>query len=187
MRKSIQLRRSLLGVAFAVTIVSSLVACSEGKITYIELDAGEGGGSPDAGADSGDEDADVPSIDGGDDCDFTCLGDCAPLHPSDFSLPVLAYFGPDDGTAPDCPDTAPVEQFIWHDDIQIPPKPCGPCSCGPSEGFCDLPTTITAHAAQCSPPEGTIATPTNPPEYWDGSCTVEGAIPAGLDCGAPRT
>ncbi|TKC90554.1 hypothetical protein [Polyangium fumosum] len=169
--------------SFVVALVSSLVACSEGLITYIELDAGDGGGSPDAGADAGDEDADVPNTDGVVDCDFQCLGDCAPFRPGDFSLPVLAYVGPNDGTAPDCPDTAPVEQFVWHDDIQIPPKPCGPCSCGPSIGACSLPSSVTAHAAPCTPPEGTIATPTNPPEAWEGSCTAEGAIPEDLACG----
>jgi len=169
----------------AITLCALAASCADGVIDYTLLDSSDGGEiSPDAGADSGDEDADAPSTDGGDDCDFMCLGDCAPFRPGDFSLPVLAYIGPDDGTAPDCPDTAPVEQFIWHGDIQTPPKPCGPCSCGLSMGFCDLPETITAHAAQCSPPDGTIATPTNPPQFWDGSCTAEAAIPAGLACGA---
>ncbi|MRG98286.1 hypothetical protein [Polyangium spumosum] len=149
------------------------------------IDDGEGGGAPDAGADadSGDEDADVPSIIPGDDCNFECLGDCAPFRPAGFTFPFLAWIGPNDGTAPACPDAAPVEQYTWYADLVIPPKPCGPCSCRPSTGACTLPSTITAHAAPCTPPEGTIATPTNPPAGWDGACTAEGAIPADLSCG----
>ncbi|MDI1430217.1 hypothetical protein [Polyangium sorediatum] len=178
-------RTVFLASAVMAVLVTGLNGCSEGRVTYRPID-GEGGGTPDAGADasdSGDEDADVPSTDGVVDCDFQCLGDCAPFRPAGFTFPFLAWIGPNDGTAPDCPDAAPVEQFTWHAELVIPPKKCGPCSCGPSSGTCTLPTNITAHAATCWPPEGTIATPTNPPAAWDGSCAAEQAIPAGLSCG----
>ncbi|MDC3952538.1 hypothetical protein KEG38_01720 [Polyangium jinanense] len=155
-------------------------------ITVVPLDGGggEGGSPPDAGTDGGDGGDAGPSSSTGP-CDFPCDGDaeCVPFHPGKSFGPVLVWIGPNDGSAPDCPDNAPVEQFVWFADLVIPPKQCGPCSCGPSDGTCSLPETITAHAAPCTPPEGTAATPHDPPAAWDGTCAADNAIAAGLSCG----
>ncbi|MDC3979982.1 hypothetical protein [Polyangium jinanense] len=161
----------------------SVASCGEGVFTYIELDGGAGGASPDAGTD-GDEEEGGPTSSGGPiDCDFTCRDDCVPLHPGDMSFPVLVWIGPNDGAAPPCPDNAPVEQFVWHADLVIPPKKCGPCTCTPSTGTCALPSSITAHAAPCTLAEEATATPADPPAGWDGACAAGDALPADLSCG----
>ncbi|MDI1428124.1 hypothetical protein [Polyangium sorediatum] len=171
-------------LVFAACVVASACGQGEGVIEVIvppDGEGGEGGSTPDAGTDGGEKEDAGPSSSN---CDFTCDGDCVPFHPGDSSYPVLVWIGPNDGTAPDCPDNAPVEQFVWYTDLVIPPKHCGPCSCGPSDGTCSLPETITAHAAPCTPPEGTAATPNDPPAAWDGTCAADHAIAADLSCGA---
>ncbi|MDI3281713.1 hypothetical protein [Polyangium sp. 15x6] len=109
-------------------------SCVDGVADFVLLDAGggEGGQAPDAGPDGGDEEDAGKSSSNAGACDFTCDGDCVPLHPGDSSYPVLVWIGPNDGSAPDCPDNAPVEQFVWYTDLVVPPKSCGPCSRGPS-------------------------------------------------------
>ena len=108
-------------------------SCADGVAEFVLLDGGggEGGSTPDAGTDGGEEDAGPSSSNAGP-CNFTCDGDCVPLHPGDSSYPVLVWFGPNDGSAQDCPPNAPVEQFVWYTDLVIPPKSCGPCSHGPA-------------------------------------------------------
>src|SRR5262245_56861162 len=113
----------VLGIAVASFI--AVPACADAWNVFEGLDggtgtAGSGGADADAGPDANEPDG--PSTRGGDDdgCDFSCVGECVPLHSEDFTGPILAWIGPDDGTAPPpCPDTAPVEQFIWHDDLKI--------------------------------------------------------------------
>ncbi|MDC3955846.1 hypothetical protein [Polyangium jinanense] len=171
-------------LVLAAGMVASACGQGEGVIEVIvppEGGGGEGGG--DAGTDGGEEEDAGPSSSN---CDFSCDGECVPLHPGDSSYPVLVWIGPNDGSGPPCPNNAPVEQFVWFTDLVIPPKKCGPCSCGPSDGTCSLPETITAHAAPCTPPEDTAATATNPPDAWDGTCAADNTIAAGLSCG-PET
>ncbi|UQA59971.1 hypothetical protein [Polyangium aurulentum] len=40
-----------------------------------------------------------------------------------------------------------------------------------------------AHAAVCNAVPGATETPFAPPAAWDGTCTADNAIPAGVDCG----
>ncbi|MDI1484355.1 hypothetical protein [Polyangium sp. y55x31] len=108
-----------------------------------------------------------------------------PLRPGDFSFPLLAWIGPNETAAPPCPDAAPVEQFIWHGDPIVPPSACGECTCGPSVGFCSLPSSIVAQDAPCTSAEGATTTPTDPPESWDGTCAPDNAIPADA-CGTNK-
>jgi len=175
-------------VLFVVAACAIVPACADDFSTFVVYDTGSAssGGSnvSDAGPDSGEEDADTgPSIGGGD-CDFSCLGECVPLHPGSFFGPVLVWVGPNDKNAPACPHGAPVERFVWYDALDTSAKPCGDCACAPSTGACALPSSITAHAAACTPPEGATATPTDPPMSWDGTCTTQNALPPGLSCGS---
>jgi hypothetical protein len=160
------------------------VGCSDGITTIIwpadagpdaSADDGGTGEQSDAGADSGEEDA-------GPSCGMTCAGECVPWKPLEGdALPVLLYLGPDEGSAPPCPAAAPAEQLTGHADLIVPEGKCPSCTCGPSTGACGLPTSITAHAAPCN--QGGIATPSDPPAAWDGTCAADNAIPAGLTCG----
>jgi len=173
--------RAILVIAFSSTVP----ACADEiyEYTIVDHDAGTSGGGtqPDAGAE---EDADGgPSIDGGDSgCDLACEGECLPLKAAEFFGPFLIWIGPDEAQAPPCPPQAPVEQFKWHGDFKVEPATCGSCSCSPSYGSCQLPTTITAHAAPCNQADGAQETPTDPPAVWDGMCTTDNPIPAGLSC-----
>lgn len=169
---------------FATAFCAGIVSCADGVAVYGILDGESSSGDGPTTPDAGNEDADAgPSIDGGD-CDFSCLGECVPLHPGGFFGPVLVWVGPNDENAPACPSGAPVEQFVWYDELDTSAKPCGLCTCAPSTGSCALPSSITAHAAACTPPQGTTATPTDPPVSWDGSCTTQNAIAPGLSCGS---
>ncbi|MRG97830.1 hypothetical protein GF068_38810 [Polyangium spumosum] len=145
---------------------------------YDETEDADADAGSDAGDDAGDDDA-GPSTSGGDGgCELVCEEDCVPLRPGDFSFPLLAWIGPDETSAPPCPDAAPVEQFVWHGDPIVPPAACGECTCGPSYGACALPSSIDAHAAPCASAEGATTTPTDPPKYWEGACAADNAIPA---------
>ena len=145
--------RRVLGELGAVLLLAACVvanACGEGEgviEVIVPPDADGGGGSAPDGGDE--EDAGKTSSNAGA-CDFTCDGDCVPLHPGDSSYPVLVWIGPNDGTAPDCPGNAPVEQFIWYTDLVVPPMSCGPCSRGSS-------TTPPPTAPQPKPTFGRMA------------------------------
>jgi len=171
--------------ALLVLCAFSFPACADAVTQFIVVgDGGNSGGggdaAADAGSDAGDEDADGgPSTNGGDGgCEIVCDADCVPLRPGDFSFPLLAWIGRDETSAPPCPDAAPVEQFVWHGEPIVPPTDCGECTCGPSYGFCSLPSSIVAHAAPCASAEGAVATSMDPPEFWDGSCAADDGFSA---------
>lgn len=171
-------------VGVAITGTMSLAACGDAVIDFQWEDEG-GYATPenDAGADADAAEDAGPNIDGGDGaCDLSCEGDCLPFHPEHFSLPFLVWTGSSPDAAPACPAGAPIERPLLKGEPSIPPASCGACTCGPSWGFCALPSTITAYAAPGCPADApsTIA---DPPASWDGACTTENAIPAGLSCG----
>ena len=77
-----------------------------------------------------------------------CPGQCVPLPPLGWSLPVLLWSGPD-LEAPECPATwAGVIQYEGHADPIGPPK-CPVCSCEPPTGECALPSFLTANTQTC--------------------------------------
>ena len=112
-----------------------------------------------------------------------CEGTCVPLRPTDyaFSFPHQVWFGPASNPAA-CPAEV-KNQFVRYKDLVIPPGECPACACGPSTGNCAPPSSFVAHAASCAAIPGSAETPFPPPAAWDGTCTAEDAVPAGLDCG----
>jgi len=178
----------LLGTTLAV--VGS--ACGEGVTEYIIVppDAGQGAGgsggddSGDAGPDGGEADAD-----GGPSCDIpACVGDCVPFDPlADEGVPVLLWVGANEHDAPPCPGTTPVEHFKGYGEFSAADATCAACSCGPSSGSCELASSIVARASPCNGAEDAPTTPTDAPAAWDGSCSAENAIPAGLTCAPSGT
>ena len=78
----------------------------------------------------------------------TCPGQCVPLPPLGWSLPVLLWSGPE-LEAPECSATqAGVTQYEGHADPIGPPN-CPACSCEPPTGECALPSFLTASNQVC--------------------------------------
>jgi hypothetical protein len=102
-------------------------------------------------------------------------------------VPVLLWVGADEHDAPPCPGAAPIEYFDGHGDLSVPEVTCASCSCGPSSGSCALASSIVARASPCDGAEDAPTTPTDAPAAWDGSCSAENAIPAGLACAPSGT
>jgi hypothetical protein len=126
----------------------------------------------DAGA--GDASADGP-------IGSTCAGECIHGPPSGWDVPALVWFGPD-LQAPPCPDIASNLSYEGHADLQAP-NVCGACQCDAPTGSCTLPPTLTANAAACTALDpSTPHTPFDPPAAWDGSCTINEPVAAGLPC-----
>lgn len=104
--------------------------------------------------------------------------------------PAAPFEGPSwfaitgDGSPGTCPAPS-VEGFEAHAEMEpLDPHTCGACSCSPAA--CTLPEDIHANAAKCAGAEGSIAVPFGPGPVWEGACSSEGALPAGLLCsGAP--
>jgi len=112
----------------------------------------------------------------------SCAGECVPIVPIGWFGPVLLWTGPEGKPPPSCPESASkLDYRVWHADLVVPNE-CGACSCTPSTGACELPTSIAARAASC-PGTGAWVTPFDGPAGWDGACTDVNAIPQGKDCG----
>ena len=110
----------------------------------------------------------------------TCSGECVPLAPAGWSDAMLLWSGPVFAT-PQCPDRAPSPAYQgWADLVSTG---CGECSCEAPTGVCELPTVFVASTTMC-PGDGPGADHTffAAPDPWDGSCTDQGAIPAGQLC-----
>ena len=119
-----------------------------------------------------------PPPDGG--TDETCSGECVPLAPAGWSEAMLLWSGPV-FAIPECPDRAPSPAYAgWTDLVS---SGCGECSCEAPAGSCELPTVFIASTEMC-PGNGPGADHTffSAPDPWDGSCTSQGAIPAGQLC-----
>ena len=79
----------------------------------------------------------------------TCPGQCVPLPPLRWSLPVLLWSGPV-LEAPECPAAwAGAIQYEGHADPIGPPK-CPVCSCAPPTGECELPSFLVASTQTCA-------------------------------------
>lgn len=166
--------------SLVATIGCAVAACSPSENIYIPVngdstadggttnDAGDAGGAGGAGG-SASNNACLPS----------CDGTCAPLPPPGFSHPFL-FAQSSQPVA--CPDSANLSETRRFAELHIPPMECGSCACAPSTGECTQPKTITAHAADCNHTEGAIASPTNPPASWNGACTSDNALAAGITC-----
>jgi hypothetical protein len=110
----------------------------------------------------------------------TCSGECVPLAPAGWSDAMLLWSGPV-FAVPECPDRAPSPAYQgWTDLVSTG---CDECSCEAPSGACELPTTFVASSESC-PGDGPGAVHTffSAPDPWDGSCTAQGAIPAGQLC-----
>ena len=110
----------------------------------------------------------------------TCSGECVPLAPAGWSDAMLLWSGPV-FAVPKCPDRAPSPYYQgWTDLVS---GGCGECSCEAPTGSCELPTVFVASSETC-PGDGPGAAHTffTAPDPWDGSCTDQGAIPAGQLC-----
>lgn len=81
-----------------------------------------------------------------------------------------------------CPEPTTEIRKAYAEMKPIEPHVCGACSCSPAA--CTLPEGIHTNAAPC-PGEGSIAVPLGPDPAagWEGVCSEEGALPAGLQCG----
>ena len=110
----------------------------------------------------------------------TCAGECVPLAPAGWFEAMLLWSGPV-FSAPPCPEHAPSPAYLGFADLVS--TGCGECSCDAPAGSCELPTTFVASSETC-PGDGPGAAHTffAAPDPWDGSCTSQGAIPAGQLC-----
>jgi hypothetical protein len=135
-------------------------------------DGGEGG---DAGTDA------TMAEDG----TSSCAGECAPIPPFGWDGPGLLWLGAD-GTAPPCPDQAPVVAYQGHADLVAPPAACGSCICSPSTGTCAPPPSLSASSKACGDSSG-IITPFGGPMAWDGACTAHDCISSDPACAHAAT
>jgi hypothetical protein len=108
------------------------------------------------------------------------MGQCWEASPALFEEVSMFWIGPpDQAPDPPCPDFAPhVGSVLWTD-LEAP-HTCPACSCSPAE--CTLLGGMYVSAANCIDGEG-ASIPWDSPA-WQGECSTEGAIPAGLLCGA---
>jgi hypothetical protein len=168
-------------MALAVVIVA-LAGCD---LTYLDVyrcenpdeDHKDGNGEPDPC-----HRHDPTASDAGvDDAGGTCVGQCAPHIPADWSPPALVWVGAE-ADAPPCAAIGATQHYVGHADLDAPIV-CGACTCAPPSGSCALPATLTASSATC-PGNGSGVTHTSfdPPAGWGGTCTPANAIPGGQLC-----
>jgi len=142
---------------------------------------------PDAGADSGSEDADG-AIDS-DAESARCPGRCAPFPEGVDAVrwsrwPGSFLTGPAWEPSWGCP-AGFTKEFELFTDLDAPPATCDICECTASTGLCPnpaIPDDIHFNAGQCY--SGAMTLPFDGPPDWDGSCTSANAVPAGAKCPA---
>ncbi|MBK8252627.1 MAG: hypothetical protein IPK82_08155 [Polyangiaceae bacterium] len=132
-------------------------------------DGGEGGTTEPPNGGNGGEGGTTP----------VCTGLCVNGPPSGFTGPFLYQITAPESLLP-CPDVAPEIGFEGFADLQVEPHTCPTCSCGPAG--CVLPEAMFASAAKCAGAEGAVSTVFDAPPGWEGTCTQENAIDAGLTC-----
>lgn len=158
-----------LGALFVLVAVAvcglglAVPACGTGEIWFTYVDAGV-----DAGPDSGEG------------CE---VGECVkkPIH---WNGPEWVWIGPNEAlldpeeTAPGCPfGMDDVTEEGYADLVVL--DACEPCTCGPSTGACELPSSLTAHDVRCQDvgqPHKDI--PFDAPNAWDGGCDNTTQVPA---------
>ena len=148
----------------------------------------DAGSDADAGVDASDDGGG-----GGSTAKNACPGRCVPA-PSGTSAGswsdkiVSLWTGPLlNNKVPTCPpgpdgSGVPAMAYTRYDKLVAPPAECEPCECGASEGTCTgLPDSIEIRAGTCAQ-SGVSSLPFDGPPAWDGSCSNEGALPAGKLC-----
>ncbi len=119
-----------------------------------------------------------PATDGG---TSSCTGECVTLPPfGGWEGPGLFWLGPE-GSAPACPEQAPVVAYQGHEGLNVPSTPCGTCGCSASSGSCAPPLTLTASSKPCYAP-GAVTSPFDAPAVWDGTCTAQDCISSDAGC-----
>ncbi len=117
-------------------------------------------------------------------------GECNAAPPCCVKGPAKPFEGPSwfkIVTEPDavgsCPESTTEGVKAYAEMKPIEPHVCGACSCSPAA--CTLPEGIHTNAAPCADADGSIAVPfgPDPAAGWEGVCSGEGALPAGLQCG----
>jgi hypothetical protein len=105
----------------------------------------------------------------------SCQGVCGPSVPTEDNwYPTVAFWsGPVSAVPPACPSMQNDEKQMGFADT-APTVECPSCECGPSDGKCYLPSTMSASVEACP---GT----TNPQSFdasqlWDGTCTAMDAV-----------
>lgn len=87
------------------------------------------------------------------------------------------------GAVGSCPEgtTPGLEAYANMEPLE--PHACGACSCSPAA--CTLPEGIHTNAAKCADADGSLEVPLGPAPAsgWEGVCSEEGALPAGIQCG----
>ena len=141
---------------------------------------------PDGGADAGDAEAGPTEPDAG---QSACPGRCVPVpsgnagYWSEVAVSLLVYHTNAMAEPPTCPEGASAEKWRLFAELDAPAAACEPCECGPSTGACKaLPEKFETRAGACGE-SGAASLPFDAPAGWDGSCTSENALPAGVQCG----
>lgn len=107
-----------------------------------------------------------------------CSGQCVPLPPLGWSLPLLLWVGPE-LEAPECPvDLAGVMQYEGHADPVNPAK-CPVCSCELPTGECELPSFLVVSTPHCTFGPGTILYDFSGLDTDPTSCNTESPVPPG--------
>jgi len=107
-----------------------------------------------------------------------CTGECVASADGPFVRITMVSIGKPDEVKP-CPSWAPVG-FEGYAGMQIDPHTCPSCSCGPAA--CALPEEMHASAAKCANADGASSMTWDAPPAWEGVCSADGPIAAGLKC-----
>lgn len=111
--------------------------------------------------------------DPGVDVNPACLAGTCVERTFEWDGPLWARFSPDPTAfgAEDpilCPDSTAGPGPDFHADFTNPPAYCPSCTCLPSKGQCELPSTFTASPTNCK--GGGQPIPFDAPPSWDGAC-----------------
>ncbi|UQA58765.1 hypothetical protein [Polyangium aurulentum] len=140
------------------------------------VDAGDefDGGADDGGTDDG------GGSGGGAGGSAVCAGTCVPEIGLDWSKALHVWMGKE-GEVPEVQVQAVPAWEGWVDVVFSEPA-CPACSCDTPEGSCAPPVAWAANSTSCQGPSDPIVTPFDASAGWDGSCTAENPIPAGVLC-----
>ncbi|MDC3956257.1 hypothetical protein KEG38_20520 [Polyangium jinanense] len=134
----------------------------------------------DADVDAGD-DVDAGEEDGGPEAGTSCPGQCVTPGIGVWEhFPSFVWMGKEtDPLPPPLPGTV---RETWVD-VTFAEPACPACSCATPSDACILPAAWNVESTACQ--DNTIPTITSfgAPAGWDGTCSPENALPAGLDCG----
>lgn len=119
---------------------------------------------------------------GGSGASPVCPGACksSPSAPFEDRLIMVSMGAPSEVQA--CPDWAHITGFVGYAlQEDVAPTTCPACTCSPAA--CAMPEAMHASAAKCDDAGQATSTPTNAPPGWEGTCTDDNPIAAGLTCG----